>query len=394
MIYLLLAMTVTGFAWCGVEFARHIRRRRRIALRIHVNGTRGKSSVCRLIGAGLRAAGRRTIVKTTGSAARIIHEDGSEQPVRRGVRPRILEQLDLFRRAAARGADAVVLECMALQPRLQELCERKIVRAHVAVITNVRADHLDAMGPTVEDVALALSGVIPAGGVLVARSSRYDAFFARACGQVACRLVLVGPAEVAQIDEAQLARFAHIEHAENVALALAACQAAGVDRRTALEGMFAAEADVGALRLASGELPAGRWTFADAFAANDPESSVLLWQLLCGRLGPADRRIVVVNCRADRLDRSRQLGEMMARQVTADAYVLVGQETRVAIRAARAGGVPAERIVNLQDAPAAEVLSRLRGLVSGPTLIVGMGNIKGTGEALSQYIRREGLGHD
>ena len=36
-----------------------------IPLRINVNGTRGKSSVTRLISAGLRAGGIRTFAKTT-----------------------------------------------------------------------------------------------------------------------------------------------------------------------------------------------------------------------------------------------------------------------------------------------------------------------------------------
>ena len=39
-----------------LEDRRHRRHLARIPVRIHVNGTRGKSSVCRLIGAGLRAA--------------------------------------------------------------------------------------------------------------------------------------------------------------------------------------------------------------------------------------------------------------------------------------------------------------------------------------------------
>ncbi|HEY1783916.1 MAG TPA: poly-gamma-glutamate synthase PgsB, partial [Pirellulales bacterium] len=46
---------------------RHLHRRRldRIRIRIHVNGTRGKSSVTRLIAAGLRGAGLVTCAKTT-----------------------------------------------------------------------------------------------------------------------------------------------------------------------------------------------------------------------------------------------------------------------------------------------------------------------------------------
>ena len=60
--------------------------------------------------------------------------------------------------AAQLGAQALVIECMALQPELHWLSERKLVRATHGVITNARADHLDVMGPTAADVARAWPG--------------------------------------------------------------------------------------------------------------------------------------------------------------------------------------------------------------------------------------------
>src|SRR5262249_23323918 len=58
----------------------------RVPLRIHVNGIRGKSSVTRLVAAVLRASGRRTLAKTTGSAAVVVGSDGVDRPLaRRGA---------------------------------------------------------------------------------------------------------------------------------------------------------------------------------------------------------------------------------------------------------------------------------------------------------------------
>ena len=51
----------------------------KIPIRIHVNGTRGKSSVTRLIAAGLRAGGKRTFAKTTGTAPRVIDSIGIDR---------------------------------------------------------------------------------------------------------------------------------------------------------------------------------------------------------------------------------------------------------------------------------------------------------------------------
>jgi UDP-N-acetylmuramoylalanine-D-glutamate ligase len=54
-------------AWLVSERARHERRLARIPIRVHVNGTRGKSGVTRLIAAALRRSGIPTVAKTTGA---------------------------------------------------------------------------------------------------------------------------------------------------------------------------------------------------------------------------------------------------------------------------------------------------------------------------------------
>ncbi|MEX1223530.1 MAG: Mur ligase family protein, partial [Pirellulales bacterium] len=100
------------------EKIQHKRRLNRIRYRIHVNGTRGKSSVTRLIAAGLRASGMRTVAKTTGTLPRIIMPDGTEHPVHRHSRPNVIEQKSIVREACRLRAEALVLECMAVQPRL------------------------------------------------------------------------------------------------------------------------------------------------------------------------------------------------------------------------------------------------------------------------------------
>ncbi len=65
-------------------------------------GTRGKSSVTRLIAAGLRAGGKKVLAKTTGSAPRLIFEDGSEIPIIRYFGANIKEQLKIIKYAAKR----------------------------------------------------------------------------------------------------------------------------------------------------------------------------------------------------------------------------------------------------------------------------------------------------
>ena len=79
------------------EFRYHQLTLMNIPVRIHVNGTRGKSSVTRLIAAGLRAGGLRTFAKTTGTAPRVIDAEGIDRIIHRLRRPSIGEQVRLLK---------------------------------------------------------------------------------------------------------------------------------------------------------------------------------------------------------------------------------------------------------------------------------------------------------
>jgi poly-gamma-glutamate synthase PgsB/CapB len=373
-----------GLAVYGVhEVRRHERNLRRVPIRIHVNGTRGKSSVTRLIAAGLRAGGIRTMAKTTGTMARLIRPDGSEVDVFRIGRPNIIEQTRIVRRAVEASSQALVIECMAVLPELQPLTELRLIQSTVGVITNCRADHLDVMGPTVDDVARALSGTCPRRGHLFTAERERAQVLREMAARRGTALHVV---DAVAVGEADLAGFSYLEHAENVALALAVCSHFGVDRAAALRGMHAATPDPGVLR---------RWTvrvgdkivrFINAFAANDPDSTALIWQRLgLDRQPPGVQRIVLANCRPDRLQRSEQLAEFVALRVKADHVVLSGEGTElVAARAVR-HGLAAERLSNLGGRSSESVFEHVLDLVQGEAVVVGVGNIVGLGEEIALH---------
>ena len=130
------------------EFWRHQRNVKAIPIRIHVNGTRGKSSVTRLIAAGLRAGGIKNVAKITGTLPRVVLPDGREAAIIRLMGANIIEQKYIFRHAVSEKPQAIVIECMAVNPVFQWITERKFVRSTISVITNCRPDHLDLMGST------------------------------------------------------------------------------------------------------------------------------------------------------------------------------------------------------------------------------------------------------
>lgn len=151
-----------------IEQRRHFSNLEHIPTRVLVNGIRGKSSITRLCAGALRGGGLTTVAKTTGTAARFIHPDATEEPVYRkfGI-ANVVEQIGIVRRAAAYHPDALVIECMAVMPALQEINQSKLIRSTIGVLCNVREDHLAEMGPTLDDVARSLSRSMPEGGICV-----------------------------------------------------------------------------------------------------------------------------------------------------------------------------------------------------------------------------------
>lgn len=361
------------------EYVLHQRNLARIRYRIHVNGIRGKSSVTRLIAGGLRAGGLRTVAKTTGTKPRFIYPDGTEVPVVRAGKANVIEQVRIVRRAAQLRAEALVVECMAIRPELQSLLEDRMIRSTHGVITNARADHLDQMGPTVDDVARNLARTVPRGGSLFTPDRTYAPVFADVARQ---REAVVHVVDGASVDDAVLERFGHLEHAENVAVALAVCEALGVPRETALRGMVEAAPDPGALRAVRVRGRRGDAVFVNGFAINDPDSYVLVWRRLAPRLGAGARLVPLVVCRGDRLDRSRQLGETVAREFDAERCVVAGASTGAFVRAYRRAGGRAP-LTDMEGAAPPAVVERVLDLrTEGTPVFYGMGNIVGYGEAV------------
>ena len=140
---------------------------------VYVNGIRGKSTVTRLIDAGLRAGGKKVFCKTTGTLPMTIGVDNVERPLFRPGKANIKEQINMLRRAAGAQAQVLVLECMAVDPVLQNVTQHQMLHADVGVITNVRLDHTAEMGETLEEICDSLSNTIPKNGHLFTADERF-----------------------------------------------------------------------------------------------------------------------------------------------------------------------------------------------------------------------------
>jgi poly-gamma-glutamate synthase PgsB/CapB len=275
---------------------------------------------------------------------------------------------------------------MALLPYLQWLTESKMVRATHGVITNAREDHLDVMGPTERDVARALAGMIPIRGKLFTAERDHLDLFAAAAADRGTQLIAVTEEDVARIKPLDLAGFAYLEHAENVALALRVCKDLGIRRTTALRGMWAAAPDPGAMTAHEMDFFGRRINFVNGFAANDPQSTERIWRMALERYPDVERRIAIFNCRSDRPDRSRQLGGAVAGWPPADAYVLIGTGTYIFARAATKAGINPLKLVFAENRRVEEIFETVVELSGSSSLVMGMANIGGVGLDVVRYL--------
>ena len=376
------ALTVFVIGMLALEAISVRRSVRAIAVRVHVNGTRGKSTVVSYIAAALRASGRRTFAKITGTRPALLLPSGGSEIIRRRGPARVQEQFSTVRRAARAGAECLVLECMSIDPELQRL-ESRFFDPDICVITNIRDDHAEAMGRTAEERAEAIFSAIPRDCVVVAGPCAFAERLAAAAQRKGSRVVFAGGAADRRIGPLPDGVFE-----ENVAIACAAAEAAGVDFDTALRGIldFAAANAARPLEIAG----AGRVIrFIDGFAVNDVESAARFVEYWRGRLAYHGEAAILLNTRSDRPMRTLSFAKWLAAARGVSRVIVTGTHASAAKRALLKEGVSAENVL-LWNGAQARRAGTLLPTACGPVGVVfGLGNIAGAGFAIPKALEHE-----
>lgn len=372
-------------------------RLRRIPVRVGVTGTRGKSSVTRLVAGALRESGARVLAKTTGSRAVMILPDGSEREIRRRGLPTVLEQKRVVRLAARLGARALVAEMMSVREECLSAESKRIIRPDILVVTNVRLDHIDLMGETHDEIAACMAAAFPRNGIVVVPEKEVMPIFVDRAKRLGARLVVVREGS-ARSDGLGTGPAAKID-AKNVRLAVEVARVLGVEETAALRGMARARPDFGSLRYwdAPDDGTGRPLGFVNAFAANDPDSTR---EALAGILDdPAlsDRTVLgLLSLRWDRGDRTIQWARAFEEGAfdTFGRVALIGGQARAFVR--RMGRSPAGRngrFLVIDERTPDRIFQKLAALASGPALVVGMGNIGGPGVDIVEHWERTGRPH-
>ena len=379
--FLVFALCIAGI----LEHQFHLKSLSLIPLRIHVNGTRGKSSVTRLVAAGLREGGLRTFAKTTGTAPRVIDSEGKDRIIHRLRLPSIGEQVRLLRYFSVQKPDAVVIECMAVQPQYQWIAEHKMVKSHIGVITNVRPDHLDEMGPTEEDVAHSLCNTVPVNSVLITGEDQKPDILREVAKQNSTRFI---KSDESSIQKKELDGFSYMEHPSNIAVALDVCKQVGVNRSTALKGMHKVQPDAGALVAWNLDIDNKNVRFVNGMAANDPVSTLQIWNFISERfVTDEETTCIFFNSRDDRPVRTRQMIELTFEKIKPDYFFIRGDKVKKIIDTFGKTYLKTSIDIIGLEQPLEDVISSLKNLPN-KSLVYAIGNQVGAGQEILENIAR------
>lgn len=347
-------------AW-AIEKQIHDHQRKDFLAVIHVNGIRGKTSTCRLLDAALRTK-YRVFTKTTGTDPVWIGTDGAEHPIRRWGPANIHEQLRMMRRAHRQRAQIVILECMAVQPELQRICQEQVVQSEITVITNIRRDHMFEMGETVEEIAQAFSSTVPRSGTVYTADEGTAQLMRPYCEQNGARLILCGTKGTAL---------------ENKQVALRIAEQFGISQKQAKQGIQAHyKQDFGAQW--EYRLPGGG-QFLNLFSVNDPDST----RLILEEREENHPVAFLFNHRYDRPDRLLLFCRHFFQKYPQAVIYCTGHGERLL-----------RRFLKGRTAPIIPLRSWKECLEAVPadTLLVGVGSIKGEGYQMIQTLEKERAG--
>ncbi|HLO32416.1 MAG TPA: poly-gamma-glutamate synthase PgsB [Anaerolineales bacterium] len=374
-----LVLTLLGviISW-WMERRDYERRLDKLKIRIYVNGIRGKSTVTRLIAGVLREAAIQTLAKTTGSAAMVILPNGEEIPIQRRSSATIMELFNIAKQYLQKDTEAIVFETMALFPANQIASQELLVKGNINVITNVREDHQDVMGESLEEIADTLSLMIPHDGILITAEDRphLRERLAKNAEARNSRLVYADPNWITDQD---LAGFNYLSFKENISIGLAIAEILGIPRATAMRGMWNARPDVGVVNIQKTTWKKKEILWIPLFAVNDRESTIIGVDALRPYYDQNATRIGILNNRYDRADRAMRFANIAAHDLDLDYWITFGAYESQVTEHMLKSGVARERIINLGFSvnPSLEqIFNKIAGLIKGEQgVLIGLVNI-------------------
>ena len=327
--------------------------------RILVTGSRGKSSIVRLLYAGMQAADMQAYARLTGVIPRELGPDG-ERTISRAAGAHV-EEMRWWLKRLPSSAQAVVLENSAITADFQILAGRWL-RPDVTVLANTLPDHQEIWGPTSAAAAEVLTAGVPTHGqVVLPAGLRSDDHLLELLGRRHCQLVFAESATEIEEDY----------RAVNMGLAFTTLKHLGLAGDSVLAAMRHTPPDrydFHVANLAGAEV-------ALAFAANDIASTRVLFNSL--NWSPDETRLIY-NHRADRPGRLKSFKDWLSRSRWREV-IIIGDKPRKEFARKKFSGA---RYLSIKNEQA------LLRLFQPGDRIFGCGNIAGLPLSLTAVLER------
>jgi hypothetical protein len=162
---------------------------------------------------------------------------------------------------------------------------------------------------------------------------------------------------------------------ENISLALAVCEAAGIDRKQASEGIEKLVAQY-KTPLATVQCEGKEFRFLNAFAVNDVESTDSFLKHWKEKLGYYGKISLIFNSRADRPLRSELFADWIAGITSSIEHIFItGNHSKWAKSSILKAGVEKGKIHSWKEKDIKNIKSILFNIVDEGALVIGIGNI-------------------
>ena len=358
-----------------------------IPLRIAVTGTRGKSSVVRLLASILREDGKKVLAKTTGSEAKYILPDGSESEFHRRGLPSIIEQKRLLKTAAKLQVDFIVAEIMSIHPENHYVESRQLLKPNIVVLTNVRLDHTDAMGKTEDEIASVYCLDIPENAKIFIPEKEIRSTFLKTAETNNAELIAVKKGDLSARNKPRF-NYNMIEFSENFGLVASISKCLGIKDGVIANGIHKANQDIGGLKIWKYQTKDSRKIcyLVNAFAANDPQSTIEIISLVTNKIPVETENFIgLLNLRSDRGDRTLQWIQALKNGASQNfkKIFVTGTHSGVVKRRIKSINVIKDRLPD-------RIMEKIFAEIEDNSVVFGFGNISGNGRMLVEYWNQTG----
>ncbi|MCF8346231.1 MAG: hypothetical protein K9G38_03395 [Bacteroidales bacterium] len=357
------------------------RSRNQIKYRIHVNGTRGKSTVVHYITILLRHNGINAYGKVTGEIPSIICPNGHIQPIKRRGPARITEQFNITRKVAREKGEALVLECMSIDPELQKM-ETGFFKPDIYVVTNIKDDHREKLGSDIRNQVIQFVSSVPKDCKLILPDTKNLQPLKRVAQSGGGCWFSPPPLSVDIAKHLPFSIFG-----ENIELASEVVHHLIGTRReeniNTLINVVKSKEKIISFDLNNNQV------FLNGFSVNDPESATVFLNEWMSRNKISGKAGVVLNTRADRPLRTQSfiswIHDLGSRFRT---VIVTGDHMNYAFRKLKK--VSHDHNFELvREKSARKIISMVREREKDLELIMGIANLKGNGSEIIEFIKTQ-----